>query len=57
VTVTFPEAGQYMVMVSSPSRGVAFGEEPSAVARVGTDSGAAAAPETGAAAAVESVTP
>jgi DNA-binding beta-propeller fold protein YncE len=35
VTVTFPKAGQYMVMVSSRSRGVQFGRGRSAVAKVG----------------------
>ena len=35
VTVTFPEAGQYMVMVSSPSRGVSFEQKPVALAQVG----------------------
>jgi hypothetical protein len=35
VTVTFPEPGQYMVMVSSPSQGVEFGSVPSLLAQAG----------------------
>ena len=33
VTVTFPEPGQYMVMVASPSHGVEFGSVPSVLAQ------------------------
>ncbi len=32
VRVTFPEAGQYVIMLSSPSRGVEFGSVPSIIA-------------------------
>jgi DNA-binding beta-propeller fold protein YncE len=39
VTVTFPDAGQYMVMIASPSRGVEFGALPSGVARVAGPAG------------------